>query len=606
MRPLPREDACTFVRERMELFLDGELTGSENLSFVTHLKECEECAAIWADDEEIATSLLIACGREVAEDRPSFFSADGPRTAGATRPPTEVGRPGLPLAIPRGLLGFGAGAAAALLLAWGAQGLLLSESAVTKPSEPAPIRGTTVAHRDAPGAEGLRSRHAGDERWRRVPRGEALVQGDEIWAAEGPVSLESFIGRAVSLGEDAVATLCSERGESPLLSLHHGRIVADCGPQPLTLRVAEVDVEVMDAACVIEATMRAETLVVLRGTARARLADGRREEIFAGQAVEFSRQGGVLPLPPVDRETELSVAEALRRDLGALREDRDRLRATLDRLEAENLDLRQRLDAWEEAAKTEDDSEPARSITYLVDRYLSIVDQANVASLERPAPIAKETAAQLTECEGDVLGALRLRIATDPVRLHKKALVGLVRLVKHPGSEVLLRELCFDDEARVRESALFCLSRLPKETPQLGAHFLRVARNETEDRLRLRAAVYAARRGEDEGARIMADLYAEGAAALASGARDLGLRAFIPQQMARLEGDLPAADRFLRCLLLDQGSDTQSMAAAIRGLVDRADFEAVEVLRSFSERDDVGADLRRMAREAIRKLEHHY
>src|SRR5262249_31676165 len=53
---------CTFVRERLELFLDGELQGSENLAFVTHLRECDECASYWAGDELSGRGLMLGVG----------------------------------------------------------------------------------------------------------------------------------------------------------------------------------------------------------------------------------------------------------------------------------------------------------------------------------------------------------------------------------------------------------------------------------------------------------------------------------------------------------------------------------------------------------------
>ena len=58
-RPLPPPRKCDSFRERIELFLDGELTGSENLGFLTHLKECDDCAGWWSDEQIISEALLL-------------------------------------------------------------------------------------------------------------------------------------------------------------------------------------------------------------------------------------------------------------------------------------------------------------------------------------------------------------------------------------------------------------------------------------------------------------------------------------------------------------------------------------------------------------------
>ena len=70
-------DICAWTEERLELFLDGELSGSENLRFQTHIKECESCAAYWADDEALSEALLMAVAPDLSADElqerdPSF------------------------------------------------------------------------------------------------------------------------------------------------------------------------------------------------------------------------------------------------------------------------------------------------------------------------------------------------------------------------------------------------------------------------------------------------------------------------------------------------------------------------------------------------------
>ena len=83
------DDDCTFLNERLELFLDGELSGSENLRFLTHLKECEHCAASWADDEAVSEAILVAVGPDVAAETPALGAAETPgvvQDAASARP----------------------------------------------------------------------------------------------------------------------------------------------------------------------------------------------------------------------------------------------------------------------------------------------------------------------------------------------------------------------------------------------------------------------------------------------------------------------------------------------------------------------------------------
>ena len=83
------DDDCTFLNERLELFLDGELSGSENLRFLTHLKECEHCAASWADDEAVSEAILVAVAPDVAAETPAADVAAAPsvvQDASSSRP----------------------------------------------------------------------------------------------------------------------------------------------------------------------------------------------------------------------------------------------------------------------------------------------------------------------------------------------------------------------------------------------------------------------------------------------------------------------------------------------------------------------------------------
>ncbi|MEZ6194160.1 MAG: zf-HC2 domain-containing protein [Planctomycetota bacterium] len=589
----PREDACTFVRERTELFLDGELTGSENLFFTTHLKECEDCAGVWSDDESLATALLLAFGREPLAPVERLFSATGPRTLPAR---SEFDRrrdtDRRPPRVRRNWLRPAAGVAAAGLIAMA--GWAVGRSGAAE-APGAPIVSPPLAAMESPAPAGpiaFSHRRGEDAPWRPVGREEALAVGDQIWASEGEVAFEAAPRVSIALGDDAVARVTARPDASGAgelgLSLGFGRLSVDAAGRPVEVVLAATTLRGDDAAFVASADLLGERLVVLRGRLSARLADGEVHALRAGEAVEFDRDGGLRALTANPRGGE----GELRAELAAAQERLSSLLEDLREARLANARLHDRVAELESGVHPDLEG----PIEVLIERYLVIVDQTNSVRLEHPAPIALATAEKLAEYGPDIVGVLYERVALEETRMRRRALVGLLALVDLPGTRAALERLCFEVHEEVREAALFCLAL--RDDPDLGPHFVTMARVEKVERIRLRAALHAARAGEDEGARVMASLYAEEG--------DGRLRTLIPRVISRLEGELPSADRFLRCLLLDRGSDHEAMAFAIRGLVDRADVDAIEVLREFSEREDVGADLREQAREAIRRLEVHY
>ncbi|MEE9394439.1 MAG: zf-HC2 domain-containing protein [Planctomycetota bacterium] len=589
-----RDDPCVFVNEKLELFLDGELTGSENLAFQTHLKECESCAAYWSDDEEVSTALMLAVApdRVLASDHlfsPGMPETTPSRTEFDRRHDTER-RPPMPTLRWKTVASWGLAAAALVGISFGG-GMFFDRAYYGESAAvPAPVSRVVVAASEAPllslRAGGLQVRPAGSEVWSRFDRerGQALGEGLELLAEQGEGDLVLQVEGAgmMVLSEGSILGLRAlpvDSAEPFDVELVHGTATLHIRDHGFEFGLPAGRLEGRDATLVLRAHQLEESVLVLRGHVELRTDEGV-ESLQAGDSRQLrpSPQGAALEAISVSRIAEL---ESL---LGGLRGE-------LESVVAANQFLQYELTLLRSSSELQAANEDTPAV--IIASYLHVVDQTNSVRLNSPSPLTIQTATRLRDFGAEAVTTLVGVFNSEDAELRRIAVMALIAEIALPDTRRALERACFDREAKMRRAALFCLNRLPDV--DLSQHFLTVARADLDEWVKYRAASYAAERGEGEGVTILATIYHE--------TKDRYRRSHVVSNVARLEGDIPAATRFLRTVLADRNSGRFSLLSAVRGLVKRGDVASLAAMRDLLDRADLSPDVRGRVEEAIHDLE---
>lgn len=589
--PRPSADWCTFVRERMELFLDGELTGSENLGFLTHIKECDDCSKYWAHDELVALTLMqhVATGNAVGTRSAEKSARPRDPSGSAASAPVSETRPWDLRGVRLNRLQV-ALAAACLIVATTAVLFQFSGNEGVQERLPTGSLAELVQVRgDARVLDGL-----GGE-WRPALAGESARDGMSIRCAEGALVGLSLGGRSsIVFDESSEATLdrVGDDSDELVFDLREGAFAADVVDLPFTVGVDDVTLEGDSAAFRVTIPVAGEgsaEITVSRGEVRAR-SGGNRRTLAARETVRVVGSAFVAPIADRSRSNEIEndrlaslVAELTRRIDAA-----DSINA---RLNSEAAELRRRLSARAVTAEIPHSSETHEGV---IADYLEKVDLTNWVDVTSPNAYAIKAVDDLRRFGPVVVPTLVGLMEQQPKRLRRAALLGLLGGLGFQECFEPLMRACFDHEEDIRGGALWFLDRSGR--PELVAHFMAMHGLESAPWLKARAAFAAARSGAAAGVNALISDYFD--------ATDGRSRLAALHMLVKLDANdavLPLLRRIV--VTWTSGSSESGLRLAVKRLVELGDDEVVPALREVLGREGLPADIRRFVEEALLRLE---
>ncbi|MCB9832205.1 MAG: zf-HC2 domain-containing protein [Planctomycetes bacterium] len=568
MSPFRPDDLCEWFRERLELFLDGELSGSESFRFQQHLKECEDCARHWAGDEVVAEELLLALAPELDpgqllprdEHRPRIPRVGEERPVGhhSTTVVVERGRHLVPTLL--------AGLAAALLLVFG-----LRNGQGTR--QPAPGRALAVVESRPAGTriypQGQVELRAAGGDWRPLVAADEIVAGVEIRARRDSLVLVDLgTGDHFVLGENSTGRLDGLDGVLRI-ELDGGHFSCDLRGRGLELRSLGLELAGDDLAC----DLRAE-----RDGARE---DGLRVSVIRGSVVARAELGGCRRL-----------------DEGDVYGLRDGMLVAFDRPEGEvgeaRLAVKSRIDLGVRLEEAPTDMVggraglvglPLGSVRARIERWLDRVVADGGLNIVDPDRASRAMMEQVASRGDEALSEIEALFAEAGPPLARRALLGLVSSIPGAGARDFLIAAARDSDLRVRKASLLILSR--RGEAELGSHFVAVMKREQDSDLRLSAAFLAAALGEGEGFEEMCRIHDQ--------APSVDWRQTVVQLVTRLEVGHAGREDFLHRALAE--IDGSAGLAIFDGLVRALEAEGDPVrleraLRRLLGRQDLVPALR--------------
>ena len=549
---------CDWLCERLELFLDGELSGSENLHFQTHLKECEDCAAYWADDEVLAQALLTSYAVDLTP------SADWPSDSEWL---PEVARVGDERPIThhsstivfdgRGrLLVAGLSALAASLLTAVAFLTFLKDGGdtATKPAQETAFLPVSSAGGIVHGEVFLRDEE--DESWRPCLSAEEILQnGRVLKTAVDARLLIRDQGMAVLVEENTLLRIHSVGdGERLDLSLDSGRLSCDFENHDFVVVAQGLELNGRDGAFDLRSGSRElgddldSRVAVTRGALNAR-ADVGAMRSLATKDVYVVKDGILVAFDMLSAMTE---AEEVR------------------------LASSSRANGWAHFEKFSAPPEGhlghdlgASDVVIgprvALKAWLKKIKETGTFNLVDPDQTTLRMYEQGRSWDRQALPLIE-DLYDEVSALERRALLGLVgALASNDRAQKFLESASFEEELAVRKTAVFCLSRFHGKN--LGLHFLKVSRRENDVDLRISAAYLAARFGEGEGLTVMIDIFAE--------TQKDYWRCQIVGLIGRLKLGDPSRLRFFAQVMAGSAAkESSALRKTLRSAVRRAGFES--------------------------------
>lgn len=573
-------DWCTFVKERMELFLDGELYGSENLAFVTHLKECEDCASHWAADEDISRRLMVTFGEKESRE-PVPATGPGPRPIFFDDVPRKR------TTVLRRVAMIASLSAASLLAGWFVGRTSLSESEAPS-MKTTPI--VAVAART-----GASVRPIGVDSVRSLDRGDRVDAGAEITAPSDSELVLAVEDRGrISVGPDSVLRVAEPHpGDDCAIEVISGRVDLDFTGGGFSVKALGWSISAYDAAATIlvheiAANGAPERAVVMeRGRATVEgpngtvsLGAGQKIDLLTGRVMD--RRSGEIDA------VELSATQRLVAELES--------RVTAKDLEIENLE--KTVARLEEEIKRARAEVVARSASEempesIVREYLDTVELANHVEIDPPNGFARSAMIRLSAFGPEVVGVLDGFLVREAKTTNRIALLGLVAGVGGAEATEILKRASFDAVADVRYAAMSLLTKI--EDLGLADHFMTVHQNEQRGALKSYAAYGAARLGNETGLNaLFATFYDE---------KGYCERMHSLTLILKLDRD-PAVRAFMHRVLRDwrPGDGATALRIIVRKIGEMNDIEAMPLLRDLTERQGLPSEVKRVVDDVIEKL----
>lgn len=569
-----RDDDCTFVSERLELFLDGELAGSENLRFVTHLKECEECAETWSDDEAVSEAIMVAVGRDIGVEAP--VEVEEPR-----RPITHSSSEVLVLRTSSTWWRL-AGTAVAASLITGLVAVWLLSGARDAVEE-SPANGVHVVSAD----DGAMHRRPGDSRAVRLGSSAVLENGAEI---RTPDDARVVLGvgedrGSIVLAEGTTARLTTG-DDSVALAVDRGRVSVDVGDVECRVTLLAMEVGGREATFDVWTPRGGAvdpglaTLVVSRG--RVRVTSSNEVRRIAAGETWYLMEGG-----------ELIGEDAIMSGVIATQDTRhvERLKQAL---EAE----RMRRHELEKILSRVRGGENAPSADEAVSAYLALQREAGLLEASaRNAEMARVTQ-RLGDFGTSLLAVIERRFHEASglgAELDRRSLVRLACGLRIEGRSDLLHLASRDPSLDVRATTIACLSgsRAPWSVEMLRS----VATSEAELELRLDAAVGLAGRGDAGGVELLVAEYRD--------AEDAASRVAVVDRLARIEPVRPVREFFFDVVRSWSASEGERVLRMAMAWLQKHDVvAAIPLLRDIASRGP-SADLLLLMQETVEGLERH-
>lgn len=560
------DDDCTFVTERLELFLDGELAGSENLRFLTHLKECDACAATWADDEALSEAIMVAVAPDVSAapipDEVLVHATQGPERTGWWR--------------------FAATALAASLVT-GLLAVGLLDEKTDGPESPAALAAVAVLSADAD----VLIHRPGAARPVRLAEGEDLAGGARFTTARSARLVLGVEGDRASivLAEGTEAQL-APAAENVGLMVERGRVSLDVDDVECHVTLLAMEVVARNATFDVwtsrdrsVAAPGLATLVVSRGTVRATTADTVRR-VEAGETW-YLMEGG-----------ELLSEDAILSGVFAMQDMRhvERLVRLLETERARRHELEGILATVRETeAPTADE---AVSAYLALQRETGLLDRA-----ERDAEM-RRIMARLAELGSALPPVLerRLREASGEEGVfERRAIIRLGCGLGLDGCAALYDLATRDPSEKVRRTVIACLEM--SAAPWVFERLSRIAATESDLELRLDAAEAMIRLGEEAGAERLTAEYAE--------ATGVSVRLAVARRLARVEPS-PIVRRFFldRLEAWSRADGPRLLRLTVSWLLDKNVVGAVPAMRRLAA-EVTSPELLLLVQEALAELERH-
>ncbi len=487
-------DLCAWTEERLELFLDGELSGSENLRFQTHLKECDECAAYWADDEAISEALLVAVAPEIGADAGQNSDPDFVKRVldeRSERPITHHSSSVVVVGRNPFFWSTISAVAASLITAFLCFGLI-NKDIRTTPQEVASVQHAGAQVGFSQGHVLMRPIGASD--WQTVADGARLVGRVDLKTDADSrllVRLEGSDGQFL-LGEKSelrIESLPTSASSKIEMELDAGRLSCDFGDVMFLAGTLGIDINGRNAS--FDLTRGDENVV---HTIDARLT------VTRGQLVACADIGA-----------ERTIKE------GGIFAVKDGLLLEYDRLhDVENVHLtrgatRRRSSSFldveppaEHSGLTASQSRELSSSSEQLDSWLRAVVGRGYLNLAEPDSVTSQLFKCMRLSGNEGLEIIRLKFANELDPLRRRALGGLAGAIHTDAAIEFLRLASNDPALTVRKAAVFGLSRSRNDLSQL---FLSICLKENDRSLRLSAAFLAAMGGQQRGFDEMIAIY---------------------------------------------------------------------------------------------------
>jgi hypothetical protein len=459
------------------LFLDGELTGSENLGFLTHLKECDDCAGWWSDEQTISEALLLA---DLPSDQSHAVITDDLEASASRSSAFSLWQRQALIAAAASILTF-----VCTIPFW-----TPSKDAVAPVEVSDSSAGLSVAMANGP----LRIRLDGED-WRELHEGEILQAGCRIESPSETLAVLDVGGRGSLLLEPGtsidVFDVDLELGRVTV-ELHQGKVKLESGELRICGMVGDVGFSLWNSTVIAAAEVSdADVFVVQRGNLAVKKADGSQVVLHAGDALgqdgNVHSAGGQIAglLARLSRESRRA------NDLSArLQESIDAngtLQSELALLQTQLIEDRVRRDALELPL----------SVDEIVSAYLTSVSRMNNVSVVRPDGFALGVADELRD--RGLEGVLALQSAFRSTLDVKEQMAVCIALgcLGGQGAIDLLRDISLQSSDSIRRAAVLALERQDDST--LGEHFLAVHRIEGSSALGIRCLQAAAQHGAPQG-----------------------------------------------------------------------------------------------------------
>ncbi len=580
-------DLCAWTEERLELFLDGELSGSENLRFQTHLKECDECAAYWADDEAIAEALLLTVAPDLEShapflDDPNF--AQGVLDRGEKRPITH--HSSSVVVVGRSPFFWSSISALAASILTTVVGLGYFKAEVS-PNEVTVAEAPVIRKAHVGFTQGqVEVRRSDNGPWGPVtPKTELFGQVDLRTQADSRLLVRLTDGGGqVLLAENSklrIAVFPSADAKRLTLELDEGRLSCDlgdvrfrAGTMGLDFSGSEASFDLTSGEGDIDNEIDAR-LAVTRGYVVACADIGAEKKITEGQ-VYAVKDGMLLAF---DRLQETDSVQLVHR--------RNRPRSP------RKWDVDETL--WTDFSA---DSHRAREIRSIsseqISSWLSGLVKQGFIDLVDPGAATRQMYEQARESGSKVLSLIRPMMKAEKIPLRRRGLVALAGVLRGEEAAAFLRRACSDSSLSVRTAAVFCLSRF---SASYGAHFAAMCEKEKNLTLKLSTAFLAAHAGEKRGLDELVAMYSEETSHF--------LRLQVVQLVARVERPLAGRAEFLTSVIerCKSWRDREIFGAAMRGLSKTKESAlARKPLKILLDMDGVGQRMKTLVRQTLQSL----